>query len=146
MNLKKLLPVDHISLDLPGGSKSEVIEALVDLAMKSGRIRDRKAVVDSVQEREARMSTGIQSGIAIPHGRCDAVDDLLACMGISREGVDFGSLDGKPSRIFIMTISPSTRTVPGIQFLAEMSKILRNEDNRRRILEATRPGEILKLL
>ncbi len=146
MNLRKILARELIDVDLPGGSKPEVIEALVDLVVRSGRVSDRQAAIDAVMERESKMSTGIQSGIAIPHGRCDAVDDLLACMGISRNGVDFGSLDGEPSRIFIMTLSPSNRTVPGIQFLAEISKILRKEENRRRILSASGPDEILKLL
>lgn len=146
MNVKKQLSENLVTLDLPGKTKRDVIEALVDLAMKSGKIRDRQAALDAVLEREAKMSTGIQSGVAIPHGKCAAVEELVACVGIKREGVDFKALDGEPSRIFIMTISPVNKTGPHVQFLAEVSKILQNEESRKAMLAATTPAQLLSLL
>ncbi len=146
MNVKKQLKTDLISLNLPGESKREIIEAMIDLAMKSGKIRDRQAALDSVLEREAKMSTGIQFGVAIPHGKSDTVDELVACVGLKPEGVDFEALDGIPSRIFIMTISPVNRTGPHVQFLAEISKILKSEESRSAILASKSPAELLAQL
>lgn len=146
MNIKKLLTEDLIELHLTGSTKEEVIEAMVDLAMKSGKIQDRQAALEAVLDREKKMSTGIQAGVAIPHGKSETVKELVACVGIKPEGVDFAALDGEPSRIFIMTISPLNRTGPHVQFLAEISKILQSEENRQAILTAKSAAEIIAKL
>lgn len=146
MNLRKILSKNVISIDLAGQSKEQVIEALLDVAMTTGKIKDKEAALKCVLERENKMSTGIQAGIAIPHGRTDAVDDLVACIGIKKEGVDFDSLDGVPSRIFIMTLSPTNRIGPHVQFLAEISKLLKQKEARERLMSAESVEEILQLM
>ena len=93
MNLKKPLTVETICLDLKGATKEAILAEMVDLLVASGHIRDRDAVLKAVLEREKRMSTGMQNGIAIPHGKTDSVDCLVAALGIKRAGVDFGALD-----------------------------------------------------
>ena len=146
MNLKKPLTVETISLDLQGDSKEAILAEMVDLLVASGHIRDRAAVLKAVLEREKRMSTGMQNGIAIPHGKTDSVDCLVAALGIKRGGVDFGALDGQPSNIFVMTVSPDSRTGPHIQFLAEISRPLNDASVRAKLLAATSPDEVLHLL
>ncbi|MGD9613040.1 MAG: PTS sugar transporter subunit IIA [Kiritimatiellia bacterium] len=146
MNLKKPLTVETISLDLQGDSKEAILAEMVDLLVASGHIRDRDAVLKAVLEREKRMSTGMQNGIAIPHGKTDSVDCLVAALGIKRGGVDFGALDGQPSNIFVMTVSPDSRTGPHIQFLAEISRPLNDATVRAKLLAATSPDEVLHLL
>lgn len=88
----------------------------------------------------------MQNGIAIPHGKTDSVDCLVAALGIKREGIDFGALDGQPSTIFVMTVSPDSRTGPHIQFLAEVSRPLNDASVRAKILSASTREEVLKLL
>ena len=146
MNLKKPLTVETICLDLKGATKEAILAEMVDLLMASGHIRDRDAVLKAVLEREKRMSTGMQNGIAIPHGKTDSVDCLVAALGIKRAGVDFGALDGQPSNIFVMTVSPDSRTGPHIQFLAEISRPLNDASVRAKLLAATSPDEVLHLL
>jgi len=146
MNLKKPLTVETICLDLKGTTKEAILAEMVDLLVASGHIRDRDAVLKAVLEREKRMSTGMQNGIAIPHGKTDSVDCLIAALGIKRSGVDFGALDGQPSTIFVMTVSPDSRTGPHIQFLAEISRPLNDSAVRSKILAATSREEVLKLL
>ena len=146
MNLKKPLTVETISLDLKGENKEAILAEMVDLLVASGHIRDRDAVLKAVLEREKRMSTGMQNGIAIPHGKTDSVDCLIAALGIKRSGVDFGALDGQPSTIFVMTVSPDSRTGPHIQFLAEISRPLNDASVRAKLLAATSPDEVLHLL
>ena len=146
MNLKKPLTVETISLDLKGENKEAILAEMVDLLVASGHIRDRDAVLKAVLEREKRMSTGMQNGIAIPHGKTDSVDCLVAALGIKRAGVDFGALDGQPSNIFVMTVSPDSRTGPHIQFLAEISRPLNAASVRAKLLAATSPDEVLHLL
>ena len=146
MNLKKPLTVETIRLDLQGATKEAILAEMVDLLMASGHIRDRDAVLKAVLEREKRMSTGMQNGIAIPHGKTDSVDCLVAALGIKRGGVDFGALDGQASNIFVMTVSPDSRTGPHIQFLAEISRPLNDPAVRSKLLAATTPDEVLHLL
>ena len=146
MNSKKPLAVETISLDLKGSTKEEILSEMVDLMVASGHIRDRDAVLRAIVDREKRMSTGMQNGIAIPHGKTDSVDCLLAALGIKRAGVDFGALDGQPSTIFVMTVSPDSRTGPHIQFLAEISRPLNDASVRSKLLAATSREEVLRLL
>ena len=146
MNVKKPLTVETISLDLQGATKEEILAEMVELLTASGHIRDRDAVLKAILEREKRMSTGMQNGIAIPHGKTDSVDCLVAALGIKRGGVDFGALDGQPSTIFVMTVSPDSRTGPHIQFLAEISRPLNDAAVRARLLAAATREEVLHLL
>ena len=141
MNLKKAISADTITLSLKGATKEAIIEEMIDLLMAAGKIRDlkdRKEVLKAVLDRERKMSTGMQNGIAIPHGKTDRVESLIAAIGVKKEGMDFGSLDGQPSKIFVMTLSPDTRT--GI------SRQLSDPAVRERILNAAKPDDVMSIL
>jgi len=146
MDLKNLLTRDVIDLALPGSNKQEVIESLLDLLMKTGKVGTREAALQCILEREEKMSTGIQDGVAIPHGKCKVVEELVACLGIKKEGVDFASLDGQPSTIFVMTLSPESNTGPHIQFLATISKLLKESESREALRTAESVEDILRIL
>jgi fructose-specific phosphotransferase system IIA component len=146
MNLKRILNRNVIQLDLPGSSKQEVIESLLDILMKTGKVKDKAAALNALLDREKKMSTGIQFGVAIPHAKTDAVDELLACVAIKKEGVDFAALDELDSKIFIMTLSPEKRTGPHVQFLAEMSRVLQNKDVREKMLHSESEEALLQLI
>ena len=145
MNLKKVLTKDSVKIGLTGSTKNEIIEELVDIIVANGRSLEKEPLLKSVMDREAQMSTGMKNGIAIPHGKTDAVSDLHAVIALSAQPVDFQSLDKEPSRIFVMTISPTSHTGPHLQFLAEVSSLLTKEDFRRRILAAENGSELLQL-
>ena len=148
MNLRKVLSPDTIALDLKSDTKEGIIEEMIDLLMAAGKIRDlkdRKEALKAVLDREKKMSTGMQNGIAIPHGKTDRVDTLIAAVALKKDGVDFGSLDGEPSRSFVMTVSPDTRTGPHIQFLAEVSRQLSDASVRQRILDAGSSDKVLDI-
>ncbi len=146
MNLKKILNTNLVELDLKGNSKQEIIENLLDILVKTGNVKDRAVALEALLEREAKMSTGIQQGVAIPHGKTDAVTELLACVGIVKGGVDFKALDGIPSKIFIMTLSPSTRSGPHVQFLADISRVLISEGMREKLINAETKDELISLI
>ncbi|MCE1194986.1 PTS sugar transporter subunit IIA [bacterium] len=146
MDLMTILTPEMISLHLSGTTKDEIIDELIDVAMRSGKVGDRNGAKAAVLEREARMSTGMKHGIAIPHGKTGAVADLVACVGISDNEVDFDALDHKGCRIYIMTLSPLEKTGPHLQFLAEVSTLFRSEEKRQAILAATTPQEVIALL
>lgn len=145
MNLASILTTDFISLDLRGQDKTAIIDELLDILMKSEKISDRSEARQAIFEREASLSTGMKNGIALPHGKTDAVHEMIACMGISKNGVDFDSMDGEPSRLFIMTLSPRNKTGPHLQFLAEVSRLFKSEEKRALLQQASEPGEVLRL-
>ena len=146
MNPKRVLTREAVALQLAGNSKDEIIEELVDLLVKSGRIKDRKAALKAVLDREKKMSTGLQNGIAIPHGKTDTVESLVAALGIKKQGIPFDSLDGNPAQIFLITLSPASRTGPHIQFLADISRVLHDNATRQKVLDATSEDDVLNLL
>ncbi len=146
MNLKKLLTKDSILPDLQADTKQGVIEEIIGFLSASGKFTGKTAAIQAVLAREEKMSTGMQNGIAIPHGKTDAVDQLVAAVAISRAGVDFDAMDGKPCHIFILTLSPENRAGPHIQFLAEISKVLSRPNLREQLLSATSADEMLNLL
>jgi PTS system fructose-specific IIC component len=146
MDLKSILSRDTVALNLKGRTKEELIEELLQVAMRSGKIGDINAARKAVLERERRMSTGMKHGIAIPHGKTETVKELVACIGVSEQAVDFDALDREPCRIFIMTLSPADKTGPHLQFLAEVSLLFRSAEKRAAILAAKTPEEVLKVL
>jgi len=146
MNLKKILTKDSILPELKADTKRGVIEEMVGLMAASGKVTDPAATIQAILAREAKMSTGMQNGIAIPHGKTDAVNQLVAAIAIHRAGVDFSAMDGKPSHIFIITLSPENRAGPHIQFLAEISRVLSRPELREKLLNAATSDEILNLL
>jgi PTS system nitrogen regulatory IIA component len=146
MNLKTILTTETIELHLKGTNKKEIINELLDVLVKAGKIKDREAALNAVMDREEKMSTGMKHGIAIPHGKCAATEDLIACIGISDAPIEFDSLDHKPCRIFIMTLSPVEKTGPHLQFLAEISLLFKSSEKRDEILKARTTEEVQKIL
>ncbi|MCL2805393.1 MAG: PTS sugar transporter subunit IIA [Treponema sp.] len=146
MNLKTVISTDTIDLHLKGTTKKEIINELLDILVRTGKIQDRDAAFAAVMDREEKMSTGMKHGIAIPHGKTATTQDLVACIGISENPVDFNSLDKQPCRIFIMTISPVEKTGPHLQFLAEISLLFKSSEKREEILKAKTAEEILVIL
>lgn len=146
MNIRKAICKESISLEIKAREKIAIIEELLDLLVRAGKITDRKAALKCLLEREKKMSTGMHNGLAIPHGKTDSVDSLVAAIGILREGVDFESMDGELSRIFILTVSPANRAGPHIQFLAEISRLLNRSDVRQQLLDAKTAEEIHEIM
>ncbi len=146
MDFTRVLTEETVSVALRAGEKPAAIEEMLDLVMAGGGVRDRAAALAALLDREARMSTGMQHGMALPHAKTDAVDHLRAAVGISPEGIPFDSLDGEPARILIMTLSPLNRTGPHIQFLAEIGRLLSSPAARARVLAARTPAELLAIL
>jgi mannitol/fructose-specific phosphotransferase system IIA component (Ntr-type) len=102
MQILDFLSVDSIKLSMESKNKKDAIKELVDVLVKSDKVKDKKKMIQTLMEREELGSTGIGQGIAIPHGKSDTVSDLAAAFGISTDGVSFDSLDGEPVNIFFI--------------------------------------------
>ena len=145
-DLKDVLSPDVVNLHLRGKTKLEIIEELLDILVKAEKIKDKKVALACVMDREKKLSTGIKHGIALPHGKTDCVSNLVACIGISDEPIEFDSLDKKPARIFIMTLSPINKTGPHLQFLSQVSSLLKSDIMRERCLKAKTSEELITIL
>ena len=130
---------------LKGKNKYEIIDELLNILDQNGLIRNMNDARNAVLTREEGMSTGMQFGIAIPHGRTDAVDQLICAVGIKPESVDFKSIDGKPSKIIILTLSPKKASAPHMQFMSMISQAL-NEKGRKALLACKTPEEMFNVL
>jgi PTS system nitrogen regulatory IIA component len=146
MSLKSVLTAETISLHLKGSAKNEIINELLDILVAAKKITDRESAYAAIIDREEKMSTGMKHGIAIPHGKSNTIMDLVACIGISDNPVDFDALDREPCRIFIMTLSPVEKTGPHLQFLAEVSQLFKSAEKRSEILNADSSEALLKIL
>ena len=146
MNLKKVLSLDTVWVDLKADTKQGIIEEMIDRLVAAGKIKDREAALQAVIDREEKMSTGMQNGVAIPHGKTDAVKSLVAAVGLNKAGVDFDSMDGIPSTIFIMTVSPAKRSGPHMQFLAEVSRLISQPAEREKLLACRTHSQIYEQL
>ena len=146
MEFQEALKQSCLSSHLKGETKDAIIVEMIDMLDAAGRLPDRDAALAAVFDRESKMSTGMQYGVAIPHGKTDSVDALVAAVALKPEGVDFAALDGVPSQIFVMTVSPVADTGPHIQYLSEISKLLNQPVLRQSLLEAKTEAEMREVL
>jgi fructose-specific phosphotransferase system IIA component len=146
MNLTKILQSNCVRVPLKSKEKKEVITELVDVLAENGLLLDRDAVLEAVLMREQTRSTGIGSGIAIPHGKCGAVKELVMAIGISSEPVDFESVDGKGVRIVLLLVSPADQTGPHIQALAKISRLMLDDKFKESLEKAGSSEEAYELI
>ena len=146
MILTQILQPDCIKVPVESRDKEAVITELVDLLDANDLLLDRDSTLDAVLTRERIQSTGTGAGIAIPHGKCDAVKELVMAIGIAHEPIEFDSIDGKPVTIVILLVSPTNQTGLHIQTLATISRLMLNEEFRHQLENVTRPDEIYELL
>ena len=144
--LTEVLQRKFIKVPVKSKDKESVIAELIDLLDADGLLSDRDAALESVMAREQTRSTGIGGRIAIPHGKCDAVNQLVMAMGIARSPIDFKSIDNKPVTIIILLISPADQTGPHIQALAKISKLMLDEDFKEQLEKANNAEEVHKML
>lgn len=146
MSLLDILSEESTIVDLQGETKEDIIRELVDVVPMGHVVTDKEKVLMAVLEREKIMSTGIGDGIAIPHGKSDAVSQLAAALGTQRRGVDFEALDGEPAFVFFLLVSPAKVSGPHIKALARISRLLKNDDFKKKLTAATTPAEVLSVI
>jgi len=146
MNLTQILQPSCVKVPLEGKDKQSVIAELVDLLDSNGLLLDKNAALEAVLMREKTQSTGIGSAIAIPHGKCKAVKELVMAIGVACEPIDFASVDGRPVTIVILLVSPTDKTGPHIQALARISKLMLDEQFKQALEGASSADEAYELL
>jgi nitrogen PTS system EIIA component len=145
MKILDVLKTDAILVDLKATDKKGVMDELVKPIASAGGL-DHKELVRILMERERLGSTGIGGGIGIPHGKIKTLDSLVLGFGLSRKGVDFESMDGRPTHIFFLLITPENSTGLHLKLLARISRILKNDPFKEKLITAEDPGEVIEII
>jgi PTS system nitrogen regulatory IIA component len=145
MKILDVLPKDAILADLKAQDKKGILEELVEPISLLKEV-NREELVRVLMERERLGSTGIGSGIGIPHGKLRDLDGLVLGFGLSRKGVDFESMDNRPTHIFFLLVTPENSTGLHLKLLARISKILKHDPFRERLLKAADRDEIYTII
>jgi mannitol/fructose-specific phosphotransferase system IIA component (Ntr-type) len=144
--LKENLQPRNIRFGLKAKTKDEAIRELVAVIHASTPLRNVDAVTQAVLAREQMMTTSLENGLAIPHGKTDTVDRLYVAMAVLKDGLDFNSTDRQPVRIIMLLVSPTSRGGPHLRFMAEFARLLQSAALRKAILESTDPNRVYALL
>lgn len=148
MKLAKLLDVEHILLDMKATEHWPAIEELVKFLSEKGDIPKgcREGILKALEEREAQISTGIGSGVAIPHTFSDTMEEVVAVFGRSKAGIEFEALDNAPVHFIILFIVPRKDYHLHLRTLAAIAKMFTNCEVRRALAKAETRNEILEIL
>ena len=146
MSLIDLVNENIVKTPMTATDKAEVLRELVQVLADAGQTHSFDAVLQAVHEREDKMSTGLQDGIAVPHGKSDAVDSLKLVIGIAPDGIDFDALDGEPSKLFFMLVAPPDQAGPHVQALAEIAKLAQSKAFCKALIAADDAAEVVELI
>jgi fructose-specific phosphotransferase system IIA component len=145
MVLVDLISPEIVKVPLTSTNKPAVMRELVEILKDAGKISDTESVLDAINSREELGSTGLELGIAVPHAKSESVKNLTLAIGISPEGIDFSSLDGKPSHLFFLMLAPPNQSGPHIEALAEIAKLSRSRAFCDALVRAHTPQEVVDL-
>lgn len=146
MKIMDFLNKKAISVNLKSTDKEGVIRELVELLSNAAEIKNKEELIKAVLSREALGSTGIGQGVGIPHAKSQNVKELIAAFGLSRNGVDFDSLDGEPVHIFFLLLAPEESAGPHLKALARISRMLKDKFFRDLLKKAKDENDILRVI
>jgi fructose-specific phosphotransferase system IIA component len=145
MKVSDLLNPGVVIADLKGTKKEEVINELIDLFKEDSRVQDVEKIRTAVLDREKIMSTGVGKGFAIPHGKTNAITDIIAAFGKSNQPVDYNALDNQPVHLVFLLVGKDNLVSKHIKLLSRISRMMNKDDFRNRLLEANTVEEILDI-
>ena len=145
MKITDILNESVVRTNLPGATKEEVINAMIELAGTQKQVVDKERMRTAIFDREKIMSTGVGSGFAIPHGKTDAVNDIVAAFAVTAQPIDYQSLDDQPVRLIFLLVGRDNMVGPHIKLLSRISRLMNKEDFRKQLLEAQTPKNILDI-
>jgi PTS system nitrogen regulatory IIA component len=146
MKLTDILDESSIVADLQASTKTEALEALVEAMTRSHKILNKQEILSILLEREKLGSTGIGDGIAIPHGKSTELSQIISGFGLSKRGINFDSLDGKPAHLFFLLVAPENSVGTHLKMLARISRMLKNVEFRKKLLGANSQQEIYQII
>ena len=145
MKVTDILKKGFIISELKGKGKEEVINELIDLFKSDERVNDIEKVRNAVLEREKIMSTGVGKGFAIPHGKTDAINEIIAAFGKTNSPIDYQALDNKSVNIVVLLVGKDNLVSTHIKLLSRISRMMNKDEFREGLLKANSSEEIFDL-
>ena len=145
MNLTDYLKPEYIQIGLAADSKDDLLDKILELADKNPHVLDAKRVRAAVFEREKIMSTGVGKNFAIPHGKTDAVDDIVLAFAVTATPVDYGSMDNEPVRLVLLLVSKESLVSQRLKLLSRASKVMNSDQSRAALMNAKSPEEVISI-
>lgn len=145
MKLSSLLSEENLILNLKVKKKDEILKAMVSFLVKNNEINE-KEVLEGIMARENVMSTGLGSGVAIPHTKAESAKDVMVLFARVKDGIDFKSIDNEPVYLIFMVIVPADATVSQIKILARISRLLKHNYIREKLKTLKTKKEILSFI
>ena len=146
MKISDILTEDLVNIHLKGSTKEAVINEMVDLVSNSNKVLDKEKVRAAIFEREKIMTTGVGNGFAIPHGKTDAITDIIAAFGISDNPIDYQALDEKPVRLLFLLVGKENMVGPHIKLLSRISRLMNKEEFRQKLLNLRSAAEVIEII
>lgn len=145
MKISDILNPDVIEVNLDVKDKDDSLKKIIALAANSKKILDLNKVSETIMEREKLVSTGVGKGFAIPHGKTDAISDIVASFVITKTPIDFDSIDGEPVRFIFLLVGKETLLNTHIKLLSRISRLMNKDEFRAKLLGAKSKEEVLKI-
>lgn len=146
MKLSKFCSEELITFNLKSADKEKVLKELVELASTSKLVKDGEELLKDVRDREELVTTGVGYGVAFPHAKTKATKGIVIAFGRSDKGIDFEAMDHKPVHLFFLIAAPEDAIGAHLNVMARLSYIMKSEDNRKKMMTVTSPGELLQMI
>ena len=146
MKLSDILTTERIIINLNGKDKYDVLEKMVKVAKNSDKVTDENDLLKKVIEREKIKSTGIGGGIGIPHAQTSSVTDIIACLGVTEQGIEFNAVDGKPVHLVFLIATKERTNSTYLGLLSRIARLFIDEPFKQRVIKSVSPSEIMNLI
>ncbi len=145
MALVDLVEEKVVKVPIESTDKYGIIQELVDVLDKAGKIQDRNKAMTALMDREQQGSTGLEAGIAVPHAKTEAVNTITLAIGVSPKGVDFEAMDGKPSHIFFLMLAPPNQPGKHVEILSEIARLTKSPSVMKLLTNASSPKDVVEV-
>ncbi len=146
MKLSELLDENVTNVNLESEDKDEVFAEMVEMLVRAGRLEDRATALEAIRSREEMATTGIGNGVAVPHGKTAAVDELTAALGISKTGIEYEATDDEPVYVLFLVLAEPNNPGPHVECLGEVARLLQVQGFAERLRRAESPDEALAII
>ncbi len=145
MKITDILSEASIKINMSAENKKDLIEQMIFLAEKSGKIEDREEALRETLAREEIMSTGVGKGVALPHAKLSSLDSCVSSLAILNEPIDYDAIDGEPVKIAFLLLGSENNVGAHLKMLSKISRFVNNDSYRERLLSCKKAREILNL-
>ncbi|MFP4528459.1 MAG: PTS sugar transporter subunit IIA [Candidatus Kapaibacterium sp.] len=146
MKITDILEKQSIDTSLVAGSKQDLLDKMLELASKTGKVNNAKEARNEILEREKIMSTGVGRGIALPHAKTNSVEDSVGAMALLERPIEYEALDGEPVDVVFLLLGRENNVGNHLRLLSKISRLMNHDTFQSRLKQSTTPEQVMALL